>query len=165
MLTPLLWVQNYQKSIFYLYNENPFDVATLPYQDCDIVFQYYSSLKKYKNTTELFFGQLVLTRENLVFFPQNHSALLTFKLDEILQVEKRGAKILLLAQQKTVEFQVPDPDSLEEYTRRIINCLPPQEAREARGNQPIEKILGETNNIIILRFGTPFLESFETFIH
>ncbi len=165
MPSPLLWVQYYQKSLFSLYNHYPFDFPKLPYQNHEIVFQCYACLRKYKNTKELYFGHLVLTREHLAFYPKNHKALLTFNLDEILQVEQRGTKLLLLAQKNTVEFQVPNPKTIEERIRRIINCLPPVEIREARGNQPVGKILGETNNIIILRLGTPFLESYETYIH
>ena len=157
MPNPNLWVQYYQKSLFLLYHRQPFTLSELPYSEEDIVFSSYSLFKHHKKNDELYFGQLVLTREHLVFYPLNQPHVFKAKLGEILQVEARSFKILILAQSNIVEFQTPDSSMLPKYERRILNCLPPMEVRSARGNQSIDKVLGETKDVILLRDGIPFL--------
>ena len=140
-----------------MYQQQPFPLPELPYSEEEIVFSTYSLFKHHKKNDELYFGQLILTREHLEFYPLNQPHIFKVKLGEILQVEARSFKMLLLARSNIVEFQIPDPSMLPKYERRILNCLPPMEVRSARGNQSVDKVLGETKDVILLRDGIPFL--------
>jgi c-di-GMP-binding flagellar brake protein YcgR len=157
---PKMWIQYYQKSLFSLYKETPFELPPLPEKQEDIVFSCYSMYKKHKEKDSLYLGQIVLTRSYLAFYPMHKDKLLHYKLKEIQQVEYKRSKLFILHKGQIVEFQIPDPNNLQQYRNRIYNCLPPAEIREARGNQSIERILGESENIIILREGTPIIKCY-----